>query len=99
MILKAFSIFDVKSEVYARPFFMVANGEAVRAFSDLANDAATTVGKHPGDFKLVLIGSFDDAKGELLTCPPVTLGFAEDYVNLRGVPVGVTPLKKVENNG
>lgn len=90
MIYKAFSVLDVRSEVYSKPFFMLAVGEAVRAFKDLANDAQTTVGRHPGDFKLVQVGTFDDVKGELLYTDPVSLGFANEYQSLGSVvPLGV----------
>lgn len=67
MLLHAYAIFDVKSEIYHAPFFMVADGAAARAFADLANDASTSVGRHPADYTLYRIGSFDDASGMLLS--------------------------------
>lgn len=82
MILKMFSILDIKSDTFNTPFFFKAVGEAVRAFSDLANDANTTVGKHPEDYKLIQIGVFDDNTGVVLAdedCPK-SLGFANDFV-------------------
>lgn len=63
--LKAFAIWDVKAEVYGVPFFMRNKWEAMRAFKDLANDPNTTVGRHPEDYKLTAIGSFDDESGNL----------------------------------
>lgn len=81
MILQVFSVYDVKADVYMPPFFMSAVGQAVRAFKDLANDRNTTVGRHPGDFKLVKIGAWDDSTAVFEPMSPVMLGFAEDFVD------------------
>lgn len=94
MILKAFAIYDVKGEVYNTPFFFGANGQAIRAFKDLANDKQTTVGRHPGDFKLMVIGTFDDNSGELVASDEVvSLGFATDYID-RAEPSSLSPVRK-----
>lgn len=55
-----YSIFDTASGAYMRPFFMPADGQAVRAFTDIACDANHEVGKHPEDYSLVRCGVFDD---------------------------------------
>jgi len=81
VILKAFSIQDVKGEVFHTPFFFAAVGQAVRAFKDLANDANTIIGRHPGDYKLVEVGVFDDATGVLLDGENTSHGFASEYVD------------------
>ena len=49
---KIFVIFDVKAGFYNKPFFMPNTNTAIRAFSDLANDEATEIAKHPSDFIL-----------------------------------------------
>jgi hypothetical protein len=91
MILKVFSVYDIKAEVYSSPFFMAMTGEAVRAFKDLANDSNTTVGRHPNDFRLTCLGSFDSNDGTFVSDAPVSLGFASDYKDLPSgaVPIGV----------
>lgn len=63
MILNVYAIFDDKSKVFSRPFFCLNHGVAVRSFSQLANDKATEVGRHPADFSLHHIATFDDALG------------------------------------
>lgn len=63
MILKTFSLFDRKAGAFMTPFFMPSRGQAVRALTDLVSDPATTVARHPGDFALFELGSFDDALG------------------------------------
>lgn len=70
MKLNAYSIYDEKALQYHAPFFMVSDGAAVRALSDLANDQNTNIGRHPGDYKLYCIGIFDDANGGLASHSP-----------------------------
>jgi len=95
MNLKAFSILDTKSDTFAPPFFFSTTGQAVRAFKDLVNDDRSTVHRHPSDYRLFCIGTFDDLTGELCKLDQVEpLGYASDYRDLPGVPLGVTPLKE-----
>lgn len=70
MKMQTFSIFDVASGAYMRPFFMLSEKQAVRTFGELSMDAEHEVGKHPEDYSLVAIGEFDDQTG-LITGEPV----------------------------
>lgn len=63
MILRAYSLHDVKALQYHPPFFQSTDASAVRALRDLVNDLNTTVGRHPADFKLYCVGSYDDETG------------------------------------
>lgn len=65
MTLHAFCIYDRKGTLFHAPFFAVSAGAAVRSFSDLVNDPNTTVGRHPSDYVLYRVGSFDDQSGSL----------------------------------
>jgi len=65
MKLNAYTIYDVASGVYMRPFFSQADGQAVRGFKDIATDADHEVGKHPEDYTLYRIGSFNDTTGKM----------------------------------
>ena len=65
MKLNAYTIYDVASGVYMRPFFSQADGQAVRGFKDIATDADHEVGKHPEDYTLYRIGGFDDTEGKM----------------------------------
>lgn len=94
MLVKAFSILDTKSDTFAPPFFFSTTGQAVRAFKDLANDDRSAVNRHPGDYRLFCIGTFDDSIGRLLPLDQVEpLGYAADYRDLPGTPIGVNQLK------
>lgn len=79
MVLKAYAVFDNKGDVFNTPFFMATNGQALRAFADLAADRNTLVGRHPGDFKLVCVGQFDDQTGVMEPVAHVSLGFASEF--------------------
>lgn len=83
MMLKAFALLDMKTGAFATPFFMHHVGLAVRAVTDLAQDLNTTVGRHPGDFALVEIGSFDDNSGVLMACTPINHGLALGFIPQR----------------
>lgn len=69
MILHAYTIYDRKALQYHQPFFAVADGAAVRMFSDIANDQNTSIGRHPGDYVLFRCGGWDDQAGSLLPMP------------------------------
>lgn len=84
MILKVFSVFDEKSAFFGQPFFLPHNGVALRSFSDLVSDPQTSVNRHPEDFKLYLIGTFDDNSGGLTSlAQPEFLANATDYVKVK----------------
>lgn len=93
MNLKIYAIYDTKAENFNTPFFMNTNGQAIRAFADLANDTNSTINKHPADYRLFLIGDFDTDSGtvtpEKNTQP---LGFASDFIK----PDNQIPLFKKE---
>ncbi len=65
MKLNAYTIYDEASGVYMRPFFSQADGQATRGFKDIATDADHEVGKHPEDYTLYRIGTFNDGTGEI----------------------------------
>lgn len=71
MMLNAYSIFDNKALQYHPPFFASTDGAAVRSLRDLANDRNTTVGRHPSDYVLYRVGTYDDANGRLEAFSPL----------------------------
>lgn len=66
MKLLIFSVHDTMVQAFMPPFSARAQGEAVRMFTDLANDHKTNVGMHPMDFCLYQIGEFDDHAGRII---------------------------------
>lgn len=71
MILNAYSIYDRKALQYHPPFFASTDGAAVRSFSDLANDVNTSIGRHPADYVLYCVGTYDDQRGLMLSYDPI----------------------------
>ncbi|WNK12839.1 MAG: nonstructural protein [Microvirus sp.] len=71
MMLKAYSIFDIKALQYHAPFFTHTDGSAVRMFSDVVNDMNTNIGRHPADYQLFFVGTFSDADGSLERALPI----------------------------
>lgn len=65
MILQVYTLFDIKALTYSPPFFTHKVELAKRMVSEVATDRTTSVGLHPGDFKLFGVGFFDDEKGVL----------------------------------
>lgn len=82
MILKVFCVFDSKVEAYMAPFFLRSKGEAIRAFSDMAKDNNTNVGRYPDDFSLFELGEYDDSSAKFtMLNTPYSLGVASEFVS------------------
>jgi len=78
MQLNVYSIYDKATNAYMRPFFMQSDGQALRGFTDESVRADSEIAKHPEDYSLFRIGSFDDNKGELEPCEPKCIGRAHE---------------------
>jgi len=61
---RVFTIYDEKSEAYLQPFFLDTVGQAKRAVTDCVNDENHQFCKHPADYTLFELGTFDDSTGE-----------------------------------
>lgn len=62
-MLKIYSVYDAPAMAYLRPFFLRTNGEALRSFADEVTNSDSIMAKHPGDYKLVELGSYDESTG------------------------------------
>ncbi len=83
MELRVFAVFDSKCAAYMQPFYFPNTGQALRAFQDLANDPTSMIAKHPLDFTLFSLGTYDDVTGEHATAPAShsSLGKAIEFQN------------------
>lgn len=70
MITRMYAVYDVKSLTYAPPFLAQTDGVAVRMLKEAVDDNTTMVGRHPADFKLYCIASFDDQRGLIMSKEP-----------------------------
>lgn len=59
-----FAIFDSKAHAFFPPFYQQSKGLAMRMFSDTANDARTMVNRHPEDYTLFYLGTWEDNDGQ-----------------------------------
>ena len=65
MISHVYAVFDRASGVYDRPFPALTDQAAIRSFGDVVMDTSHPIGKHPGDFTLMRVGSWNDNTGKL----------------------------------
>lgn len=79
MILKVFSVRDIKSGIFHPPFFKSTHGVAERDFRTMVTDDKTTIAKNPEDFDLFYLGEYDDQIGkfECLDTPQHMLSAAQ----------------------
>jgi len=63
MVTFCFAVLDRKAGFFVSPFFFPSIGQAVRAFQDLVSDSSTSISRHPGDYALFQLSSWDDATG------------------------------------
>lgn len=80
------SVFDRATQAFARPVFVRAEREAVRAFTDevlRVTEPPTELAKHPGDFELWFLGEFDDSSGnfEFGQGAPKVIAFGRELVS------------------
>ena len=75
-----YTVFDVCSGVYDRPFPCHSDMEAKRLFSDIAVDAEHPIGKHPEHFTLFRIGTYENTTGELVGEPAASVCTALECV-------------------
>lgn len=60
MKIHVFAVRDSKLSQFNPPMFFLTHGHAERAFSDMVNDSqAGDLFKHPEDFELYSLGTFD----------------------------------------
>lgn len=76
-----FTIYDEKAQVFIAPFFVPTIGLATRAFSDCVNSPDHQFAKHPQDYSLFQIASFDDGDASISTFDKKSLGNGVEYID------------------
>ncbi len=77
------SILDSAAGAYGRPAFVASEGVAVRQFQDEVNRASddNQLYKHPDDFYLYYLGTYDDNTGGMdLLSQPKLISRAKDIM-------------------
>ena len=67
MIYKIYTVFDAAAGLFLQPFFMRTQGEAVRAFADMACDPKHNFCRHARDYRLYELGEYGEESGAVLT--------------------------------
>lgn len=93
MLHIAFTIYDEKAEVFLAPFFVPTIGLATRAFTDCINSDSHQFAKHPQDYTLFQLASFDDSDASFTQSPKKSMGNGVEYVD----PNHVSALKESQN--
>jgi len=75
-----FVIYDVKANAYLQPWFLSQEGMATRAFSDCVNDPEHNFGRHPEDYTLFNIGTFNDHDARIEWQAPKSMGNGLEYL-------------------
>lgn len=65
MILKMYAIRDRATDSFGNPMFLVADGQALRSFTDEVNrqDKDNQLYQHPDDFDMYTLGTYDTSSG------------------------------------
>lgn len=82
MILQILCVRDRAADVFGTPTFHVSIGAAVRGFSDHINknDPDNVLYRHPGDFDLYVLGTYDDSTGSFDVGTPRQVAIGKDLI-------------------
>lgn len=71
MISNMYAIYDSKAEIYTTPMHFRNDAEALRQFSQEANNPESKLNKFSQDYSLFLLGEYDDdfARFEIREAP------------------------------
>lgn len=64
MLLKMFSVYDSKVGAYMKPFYLRSAAEAIREMTDAIVEPKCVFYKHPEDYCLFEVGTFDELTGD-----------------------------------
>lgn len=63
--MRIYTVYDTKAEHYGNPVFVRTDAEARRSFEGVVHDKTTEIGRHPEDFILYRIGTWDAENGRI----------------------------------
>ena len=82
MILFIMCMRDRSADVFGQPSFHLSVGGAVRGFGDEINrvDANNVLNRHPEDFDLYQLGTYDDSDGSFNIDKPRQVAIGKDLI-------------------
>lgn len=69
MRLVIFTVYDSCAELFGQPFFTNTVGAAERIIGEAVNEAGHSFNKHPGDYTLFELGTYESDTGAIITLP------------------------------
>lgn len=79
--LEIIAVHDRQLDAYMRPFTAQSIGQAIRSFRDEVNRADSELHKHPEDYTLFKLGTFDEYTGYVQPTPkPEQLALATNLL-------------------
>ena len=81
MQMNIYAVYDKAVSAYMRPFVMQTDGQAMRMFGDEATNAESAISKHPEDYALFRLASFEDSSGEITPQEPRCLARAHELAS------------------
>lgn len=101
MLFTVFSIRDTAVGVWLPPIYARSKGEMLRNFADGVADAQSKLAKHPGDFALFELGTFDDQSCTFnMLSAPIRLCMALDFMKPEvGGSGGMSPHSEGSSKG
>lgn len=76
-----FTVYDQKAEAFLPPFFVPSVGLATRAFTDCINSKDHQFGKHPADYTLFNLGTWNDDDASFDARTKKSMGNGVEYID------------------
>jgi len=68
-MINLYAIRDIKADAFAAPFLMANDNVAMRAVTESALSSDSSLRRHPGDYQLWCLGSYDEPTGNINSSP------------------------------
>lgn len=80
MKVNAYSVYDVKTNVYFPPTFSTNDAAACRGLTLAVMETRSPIRVYPDDFNLVHVGEFDDVSGAMTAIEPRFIASVRDLL-------------------
>lgn len=77
---------DILADLYMDPFTSPSTGAAIRAFGDGVNNPDTPMFKHPEDYELCKLGTYNDGTGMFEVGVPVQISSGKSVFKREALP-------------
>lgn len=71
--LNIYAVYDSVADVFLQPYYMHDDKPAIRVFRDLQSDPESQLSKHPDDYELFVIGTYNYVTGVIFGTDPLRI--------------------------